>query len=82
MGPVNDEQKAPLYSHAKAFLMPINWEEPFGLVMVESMMSGTPVTAFNRGSIPEVVKDGTEVSGGAKIASTQRSIDLNTTTRG
>lgn len=58
VGPVNDEQKAPLYSHATAFLMPIDWEEPFGLVMVESMMSGVPVIAFNRGSIPEVVNDG------------------------
>jgi len=61
VGPVDDKQKAPLYSHAKAFLMPIDWEEPFGLVMVESMMSGTPVIAFNRGSIPEVVKDGTGI---------------------
>ena len=58
VGPVNDKQKAPLYSHATAFLMPIEWEEPFGLVIVESMMSGTPVIAFNRGSIPEVVDDG------------------------
>jgi len=58
VGPVTDKQKAPLYSHAAAFLMPIDWEEPFGLVMVESMMSGTPVVAFNRGSIPEVVADG------------------------
>ena len=61
VGSVNDEQKAPLYSHAKAFLMPIDWEEPFGLVMVEAMMSGTPVIAFNKGSIPEVVKDGTGI---------------------
>ena len=59
VGPVTDEQKAPLYSYAKAFLMPIEWEEPFGLVMVESMMSGTPVIAFNRGSIPEIVQEGT-----------------------
>ena len=59
VGPVTDEQKAPLYSHANSFLMPIDWEEPFGLVMVESMMSGTPVIAFNRGSIPEVVQEGT-----------------------
>lgn len=54
-GPVNDKQKNPLYSHAKLFLMPIDWEEPFGLVMVESMLSGTPVIAYNRGSVPEVV---------------------------
>lgn len=56
-GEVNDQQKAPLYSHAKAFLMPIKWEEPFGLVMVESMLSGTPVVAFRKGSIPEVIDE-------------------------
>jgi len=61
LGSVNDKQKAPLYSRAKAFLMPIEWEEPFGLVMVEAMMSGTPVIAFDRGSIPEIVKDGTGI---------------------
>ena len=37
--------------------MPIEWEEPFGLVMVESMMSGTPVVGFNKGSVPEVVEE-------------------------
>ncbi|MBI2971910.1 MAG: glycosyltransferase family 4 protein [Candidatus Aenigmarchaeota archaeon] len=57
-GPVNDAQKRPLYAHAKAFLMPIAWEEPFGLVMVEAMASGTPVIAYNRGSVPEVIDDG------------------------
>lgn len=43
---------------AKALLFPINWEEPFGLVMIEAMACGTPVIAFNRGSVPEVVKHG------------------------
>ncbi|MCK5412770.1 MAG: glycosyltransferase family 4 protein [Candidatus Pacebacteria bacterium] len=43
---------------AKALLFPINWEEPFGLVMIEAMASGTPVIAFNRGSVSEVVKHG------------------------
>jgi glycosyltransferase involved in cell wall biosynthesis len=56
VGQVNDQQKGPLYSYAKAFLMPIDWEEPFGLVMVEAMMSGTPVIAFNRGSVPEIIE--------------------------
>lgn len=55
VGPVNDEQKKKLYAGAKTFLMPINWDEPFGLVMVEAMMSGTPVIAFNRGSVPEII---------------------------
>jgi glycosyltransferase involved in cell wall biosynthesis len=46
------------FRKAKAFLFPIEWEEPFGLVMIEAMACGTPVIAFNRGSVPEVVKDG------------------------
>lgn len=58
LGPVNDLQKEPLFAHAKAFLMPIDWEEPFGLVMIEAMACGTPVIAFNRGAVPEIVKDG------------------------
>ncbi len=46
------------YRHAAAFLFPIQWEEPFGLVMVEAMACGTPVIAYNRGSVSEIVKDG------------------------
>lgn len=45
------------YGNAKATLVPIQWEEPFGLVMIESMACGTPVIAFRRGSVPEVVID-------------------------
>jgi len=45
------------YQRAKATLVPIQWEEPFGLVMKESMACGTPVVAFNRGSVSEVVRD-------------------------
>lgn len=56
-GMVNDSQKKPLYANALAFLMPIEWEEPFGLVMTEAMASGTPVIAYNRGSVPELVED-------------------------
>lgn len=44
--------------NAKAFLFPIEWEEPFGLVIVEAMACGTPVIAYARGSVPEIVKDG------------------------
>lgn len=58
-GSVNDEQKKPLYSNAMAFLMPLGLEEPFGLVMIEAMMSGTPVIAYNKGSVPELVTDKT-----------------------
>ena len=38
--------------------MPIDWPEPFGLVMIEAMACGTPVIAFNRGSVPEIIEDG------------------------
>jgi glycosyltransferase involved in cell wall biosynthesis len=46
------------YKQAKLFLNPIKWEEPFGLVMIESMACGTPVIAYARGSVPEIIKDG------------------------
>lgn len=55
---VNKQQIVNLYNNAKLFLFPILWEEPFGLVMIESMACGTPVVAFARGSVPEVIKDG------------------------
>jgi glycosyltransferase involved in cell wall biosynthesis len=56
LGPVNDIQKNELLRNAKAFLMPILWNEPFGIVMAEAMACGTPVIGFNRGSVPEVVE--------------------------
>lgn len=49
---------ASAYQQAKALLFPIQWEEPFGLVMIESMSCGTPVIGYNRGSVAEIVKDG------------------------
>ncbi|OGH24454.1 MAG: hypothetical protein A3B47_01635 [Candidatus Levybacteria bacterium RIFCSPLOWO2_01_FULL_39_24] len=52
------EQMISLHQNAKAFLFPINWEEPFGLVMTEAMACGTPVIAYNRGSVSELVRDG------------------------
>lgn len=58
LGPLNFEAKNKYYQKAKVLLMPIKWEEPFGLVMVEAMACGTPVIAFNRGSVAEIVKDG------------------------
>jgi glycosyltransferase involved in cell wall biosynthesis len=58
MGQVDPQTKSDLLSKARAFLMPIQWEEPFGLVMVEALASGTPVVALNRGAVPEVVDDG------------------------
>ncbi|MBE7177807.1 MAG: glycosyltransferase family 4 protein [Mucilaginibacter polytrichastri] len=57
-GPVNDQQKNDLLGQSKALLMPIQWNEPFGIVMIEAMACGTPVIGFNRGAVPEVVDHG------------------------
>jgi len=58
IGPINDIEKNKLLGTALAFLMPILWNEPFGIVMAEAMACGTPVIGFNRGSVPEVVISG------------------------
>jgi glycosyltransferase involved in cell wall biosynthesis len=58
IGEINDAHKSEFLSGAIALLVPIDWPEPFGLVMIEAMACGTPVIAFNRGSAPEVIEDG------------------------
>ncbi|HEY9870942.1 MAG TPA: glycosyltransferase family 4 protein [Candidatus Obscuribacterales bacterium] len=58
LGEVDHEGKVDLYRHAIAVLNPINFEEPFGLVMAEALACGTPVVALNRGSVSEVLSDG------------------------
>lgn len=77
VGPVGGDRKATLIARARALLFPIQWDEPFGLVMIESLLSGVPVLALGRGSVPEVIDDGItgligddpiELVAGARIA--------------
>jgi glycosyltransferase involved in cell wall biosynthesis len=56
IGAITDAQKSDFLSGAPALLVPIDWPEPFGLVMIEAMACRTPVIAFNRGSVPEVIE--------------------------
>jgi glycosyltransferase involved in cell wall biosynthesis len=58
VGEVGGARKQRLFADARAFLMPIRWPEPFGMVMVEAMAAGTPVLAFPEGAAPEIVEDG------------------------
>jgi glycosyltransferase involved in cell wall biosynthesis len=58
IGEISDAQKPAFLSGAHALLFPIDWPEPFGLVMIESMACGCPVIAMRRGSVPEVMDDG------------------------
>jgi glycosyltransferase involved in cell wall biosynthesis len=58
IGEIGDSAKSEFLGNAYALLFPIDWPEPFGLVMIEAMASGTPVIAYHHGSIPEVIEDG------------------------
>jgi len=58
IGPINMRQKNNLFGRARGFLNPIEWEEPFGMVMIESMAMGCPVISFARGAASEIIEDG------------------------
>jgi glycosyltransferase involved in cell wall biosynthesis len=58
LGEVDDQGKQALLQSSLALLFPIDWPEPFGLVMIEAMAAGTPVIAWRRGSVPEIIDDG------------------------
>lgn len=81
IGEIDEAQKAAFLGGARALLFPIDWPEPFGLVMIEAMSAGTPVIAWRNGSVPEVVKDG--VSGiivdtmAEAVAAAERSVTMD-----
>ena len=58
VGEISDFQKSEFLGGAMALLTPVQWPEPFGLVMIEAMACGTPVIGYPRGSVPEMVKEG------------------------
>ena len=62
IGEIGDREKSDFLSGAIGLLVPIDWPEPFGLVMIEAMACGTPVIAYNRGSVPEIIDEGLTAS--------------------
>jgi glycosyltransferase involved in cell wall biosynthesis len=58
IGEIGDNEKNDFLGQAYALLFPIDWPEPFGLVMIESLACGTPVIAYHRGSVPEIIENG------------------------
>ena len=58
IGEIGDSEKSEFLGNAHALLFPINWQEPFGLAMIEALGCGTPVIAYPKGSVPEILEDG------------------------
>ena len=81
IGEIGDHEKSDFLSGALGLLLPIDWPEPFGLVMIEAMACGTPVVAFRRGSVPEVMTDGVtgfvvdDVAGGVRAVTRVPDLD-------
>jgi glycosyltransferase involved in cell wall biosynthesis len=81
VGELAHQRQIELFAGARALLVPIEWEEPFGIPMIEAMLCGTPVIAFARGSVPEIVEDGRTgfvvSSADAMIAALKRAGELD-----
>jgi len=81
VGEVGDREKSEFLGNARALLFPIDWPEPFGLVLIEAMACGTPVIAYPHGSVPEIVEHGVtgfvvdSVDGGIQAAAAAARID-------
>jgi glycosyltransferase involved in cell wall biosynthesis len=75
IGELNDADKADFLRDALALVFPIDWPEPFGLAMIESLACGTPVIAFRRGSVPEVIDDGVSGCVVENVAGAVRAVD-------
>jgi len=79
IGEISDLEKNDFFSKALAFLFPINWSEPFGIVLIESLACGVPIVAFPLGSVPEIVEDGVSgflVNSAEEAARTLKNIDV------
>ncbi len=79
IGEIGEHQKGEFLGNAAGLLFPIAWREPFGLVMIEAMACGTPVIAFENGSVPEVIEDGVTgfiVAGEDQAAAAIRKLDM------
>lgn len=72
IGEIGEQQKSEFLGNARALLFPIDWPEPFGLVMIEAMACGTPVIGFERGSVPEILENGVT---GYVVNSVEEAID-------